>query len=63
MTAAADSLKMAINDAKTSFSTLFKGHKDTTTIMIAEIDYDYPGLTLLKESLKKVKGVKVFYGI
>lgn len=58
MTAAADSLKMAVNDAKTSFKTLFKGHTDTTTITIAGIDYEDPGLNLLKESLKKVKGVK-----
>lgn len=58
MTQAADSIKMAINDAKTSFSTLFKGHKDTTTIMISEIDYEDPNLALLKEDLKKVKGVK-----
>lgn len=58
MTQAADSIKMAINDAKTSFSTLFKGHKDTTTIIIAGIDYEDPGLALLKEDLKKVKGVK-----
>jgi hypothetical protein len=58
MTQAADSIKMAINDAKTSFSTLFKGHKDTTTIMISGIDYEDPNLALLKEDLKKVKGVK-----
>jgi len=58
LTQAADSIKFAINDAKTSFSTLFKGHKDTTTIMISGIDYEDPNLALLKEELKKVKGVK-----
>lgn len=60
MTQAADSIKYAINDAKTSFRTLFKGHKDTTTITISGIDYDDPGLALLKEGLKKARGVKQF---
>lgn len=58
MSTAADSLKMALNDAKTSFNTLFKGHKDTTTIMISDIDYEDPNLSVLKESLKKLKGVR-----
>ena len=60
MSQAADSIKFSINDAKTSFHTLFKGHKDTTTITISGIDYDDPGLSSLKESLKKARGVKQF---
>jgi hypothetical protein len=58
MSSASDSLKMALNDAKTSFNTLFKGHRDTTTIMISDIDYEDSNLNVLKESLKKLKGVK-----
>lgn len=58
MSSASDSLKLAINDAKTSFNTLFKGHRDTTTIMIPDIDYEDSNLNVLKESLKKLKGVK-----
>ena len=58
MTAAADSLKMAMNDAKSSFNTLFKVHKDTTTIMISGIDYSDSNLSVLKDNLKKMKGIK-----
>lgn len=58
MSSASDSLKMAVSDAKNSFNTLFKGHKDTTTIMISDIDYEDSNLTVLKENLKKLKGVK-----
>lgn len=58
MTNAADSLKMAMSDAKNSFNTLFKGHKDTTTITIAGIDYDDANLSVLKDDLKKMKGIK-----
>ncbi len=58
MSTAADSLKMALNDAKTSFNTLFKGHKDTTTIMISDIDYEDPNLSMLRENLKKLKGIR-----
>jgi hypothetical protein len=53
-----DSLKMAINDAKSSFNTLFKSHKDTDAIMISNVEYEDPNLANLKESLKKLKGVK-----
>ncbi len=53
-----DSVKTALNDAKTSFNTLFKGHKDTTLIQISNIEYEDPNLTNLKECLKKLKGVK-----
>ncbi len=58
MSSASDSIKMALHDAKTSFNTLFKGHKDTTTIIISNIDYEDSNLTTLKENLKKLKGVK-----
>lgn len=58
LSSASDSLKFAINDAKTSFNTLFKVHRDTTTIVIPDIDYEDPNLNVLKESLKKLKGVK-----
>jgi hypothetical protein len=58
MTEAADSLKMAMSDAKNSFNTLFKGHKDTTTISISNIEYGDPNLSVLKDELKKIKGIK-----
>jgi hypothetical protein len=58
MKSASDSLKMAINDAKSSFNTLFKNHRDTEAIMISNIEYEDPNLANLKESLKKLKGVK-----
>src|SRR6185312_10083293 len=55
---AADSIKMAIDDAKSSFNTLFKTHKDTATIAISNIEYEDSNLANLKENLKKLKGVK-----
>lgn len=58
LTDAADSVKMAMNDAKNSFNTLFKTHKDTTTIMISGIDYGDSNLSVLKDNLKKMKGIK-----
>jgi hypothetical protein len=58
MSSSADSLKMALADAKNSFNTLFKEHKDTTTIMISDIDYEDSNLTVLKDDLKKLKGVR-----
>lgn len=58
LSSATDSLKLAINDAKTSFNTLVKVHRDTTTIMISNIDYEDSNLNILKENLKKIKGVK-----
>lgn len=58
ISSASDSLKSAINDAKSSFNTLFKAHLDTTTIMISNIDYEDSNLNILKENLKKIKGVK-----
>jgi hypothetical protein len=58
MAEAADSLKMAMSDAKNSFNTLFKGHKDTTTISISNIEYGDPNLSVLKDELKKIKGIK-----
>lgn len=53
-----DSLKMALNDVKTSFNTLFKARRDTISIMIQNIEYDDNNLSVLKEYLKKTKGVK-----
>ncbi len=53
-----DSLKMAVSDAKESFNTIFKGHRDTTAILISNVEYDDSNLQHLKESLKKLKGVK-----
>ena len=58
ISSASDSLKTAIDDAKSSFNTLFKPHLDTTTIMISNIDYEDSNLNMLKENLKKIKGVK-----
>ena len=58
ISSASDSLKTAIDDAKSSFNTLFKSHLDTTTIMISNIDYEDSNLNMLKENLKKIKGVK-----
>ena len=53
-----DSLKMALNDVKTSFNTLFKARRDTISIMIQNIEYDDNNLSVLKDYLKKTKGVK-----
>jgi hypothetical protein len=58
ISSASDSLKLALDEAKSSFNTLFKPHLDTTTIMITNIDYEDSNLTVLKENLKKIKGVK-----
>lgn len=62
MKTAADSIKMAIDDAKSSFNTLFKTHKDTATIVISNIEYEDSNLANLKENLKKLKGVKSVSG-
>lgn len=56
-----DSLKMAINNIKNAFgafSKLLSPKRDTLTIMISEIDYDNQNLALLKEDIKKIKGVR-----
>ncbi|MGZ3850176.1 MAG: hypothetical protein ACXVKI_13625 [Flavisolibacter sp.] len=53
-----DSLKMAMKDMKTSFNSLFGAKRDTIAIAISNIEYDDAGLNLLKENLKKLKGVK-----
>jgi hypothetical protein len=58
MKTTADSIKLAVNDAKSSFNTLFKAHRDTEAIMISNVEYEDPNLANLKESLKKLKGVK-----
>jgi hypothetical protein len=56
--AAATDVKASFANAKASFSTLFPNRKDTIAIAISAIEYDDAGLTLLKEDLRKVKGVK-----
>lgn len=56
-----DSLKMAIANIKNAFdaaSKLFISKRDTMTIVIQDIDYDNINLLLLKEHIKKVKGVR-----
>lgn len=56
-----DSLKMAIANVKNAFdaaSKLFISKRDTMTIVIPDIDYDNINLLLLKEHIKKVKGVR-----
>ncbi|MDQ6757130.1 MAG: hypothetical protein M3004_09355 [Bacteroidota bacterium] len=56
-----DSLKMALNNMKSAFNNinkLFAGKRDTMTIIIPEIDYDNTSLNQLKETIKKVKGVR-----
>jgi hypothetical protein len=58
MKSAADSIKWAISDAKSSFNTLFKSHKDTAAIAISNVEYEDSNLANLKECLKKLKGVK-----
>ena len=65
LSAQSDSLKMAIADVKGSFAnvkssfiSLFPNKKDTIAIAISNIEYDDASLTLLKEDLRKLKGVK-----
>jgi hypothetical protein len=58
MSQAADSLKFAMDDFKKSMNSLFGSKKDTIQIFISDVDYDDANLTLLKESLKKIKGGK-----
>src|SRR6476661_7482275 len=53
-----DSLKMAMNDLKSSFNSLFGNKRDTISIYISNIEYDDNNLSILKDDLKKVKGVK-----
>jgi len=58
---AADSLNLAIANAKTAFNDirkLFAKKSDTMLIVIPQIEYDNSSLAQLKESLKKVKGVR-----
>jgi hypothetical protein len=55
---ATDSLKMAANDIKTSFNSIFTNKRDTVAIMISNVEYDDAHVTTLKENLKKLKGVK-----
>ncbi|HYJ63342.1 MAG TPA: hypothetical protein VEV62_06340 [Parafilimonas sp.] len=58
ISSSSDSLKMALNQVKSSFSSFFKPKRDTIAISISNIDYDNDNLTLLKEDIKKLKGVK-----
>jgi hypothetical protein len=53
-----DSLKMATDDLKKSFNTLFGGKRDTIIIAVANVEFDDSNLALLKEQIKKQKGVK-----
>src|SRR6478672_10903573 len=53
-----DSLKMAMSDLKTSFNSIFGNKRDTISIYISNIEYDDNNLAILKDDLKKVKGVK-----
>lgn len=53
-----DSLKMAANDIKKSINTLFPNKRDTISISVANVEFDDSNLALLKEQLKKLKGVK-----
>lgn len=57
-TNASDSLKLAINDFKSSMNHLFGSKKDTVELLISDVEYDDPGVSQLKESLKKLKGAK-----
>jgi len=53
---AADSIKYAVTDFKKSMNTLFGVKKDTIQIFVSDVEYDDANLSLLKESLKKIKG-------
>jgi hypothetical protein len=57
---AQDSLKKSISEIKTAFSgmsKLFARKSDTISLLVSNIDYDNSNLTLLKDNLKKLKGV------
>jgi hypothetical protein len=58
MSQATDSIKFAVNDFKKSMNSIFGSKKDTIQIFISDIEYDDANLSLLKESLKKIKGGK-----
>ena len=58
---AGDSIMLAITNAKSAIediSKLFARKSDTMLIVIHEIEYDNSSLVQLKESLKKIKGVR-----
>jgi hypothetical protein len=55
---ATDSIKYAVNDFKKSMNSIFGNKKDTIQIFIPDVEYDDANLSLLKESLKKIKGGK-----
>jgi hypothetical protein len=56
MSQATDSIKYAVNDFKKSMNSIFGNKKDTIQIFISAVEYDDANLSLLKESLKKIKG-------
>jgi len=58
MSQTADSIKYAVTDLKKSMNSLFGYKRDTIQIFVSEVDYDDANLSLLKESLKKLKGGK-----
>jgi hypothetical protein len=58
MSQATDSLKFAVTDFKKSMHSLFGGKKDTIEIFISDVEYDDANLSILKESLRKIKGGK-----
>jgi hypothetical protein len=58
LSAQTDSLKLAADDIKKSFNTLFGGKRDTIVIAVANVEFDDTNLAILKEQLKKMKGVK-----
>ena len=58
ISAQTDSLKLAADDIKKSFNTLFGNKRDTIVIAVSNVEFDDSNLAVLKEQLKKLKGVK-----
>ena len=58
ISAQTDSLKLAADDIKKSFNSLFGNKRDTIVIAVANVEFDDSHLAVLKEQLKKLKGVK-----
>lgn len=48
----------AMKNLKTTMATVFGGARNQITIQITGIEYDDENLSLLKEEIKKIKGVK-----
>jgi hypothetical protein len=53
-----DSLTRALDNVKTSMNALFKGKRDTISLLVSGIEYDNTNLSTLRDDLKKLKGVK-----